>query len=220
MNHRNRLAAGVFSLALIGATGVCHGVWTGRWHAAPDLTPMIAALDRIPMNIGQWHGKPASLDPGEIERTGASGSWMRTYEHESSGEIVSVLLIVGRPGPVAVHSPDVCYPAAGYEASEAPVHQRVTAKNGTTAEFWKVDFRKEMVPIPGRLRIYWAWRGSGGWSAPLTPRLAFAREDCLYKLYVVRSLPPSPENDRSDASVDFIETFLTQFDDQRVHAQK
>lgn len=145
---------------------------------------------------------------------------MRTYEHESSGEIVSVLLIVGRPGPVAVHSPDVCYPAAGYEASEAPVHQRVTAKNGTTAEFWKVDFRKEMVPIPGRLRIYWAWRGSGGWSAPLTPRLAFAREDCLYKLYVVRSLPPSPENDRSDASVDFIETFLTQFDDQRVHAQK
>jgi hypothetical protein len=210
MTRVKDLAAATIALALVAGTGVCHGLWTARWQAARDFSPLVAQLEHVPLTIGEWDGQSERLDPQEITQAGVAGGWLRHYQNRANGERVTVMLIVGRPGPVSVHTPDVCYPASGYEPDGSAVRRAVTGRDGRHAEFWAADFQKDVTPVPARLRVHWAWGARGRWSAPFTPRLAFANQDVLYKLYVVRSLPLTDDRDRRDASIDFIETFISE----------
>ena len=59
-----------------------------------------------------------------------------------------------------------------------------------------------------QLRIFWTWFGDGTWQAPDSPRLTFAHLPVLYKLYVVRELPPRPERLEQDPSLDLLQQLL------------
>jgi hypothetical protein len=59
-----------------------------------------------------------------------------------------------------------------------------------------------------QLRIFWTWFGDGTWRAPESPRLAFAPLPALYKLYVVRELPPRGERSEDDPSLDLLRRLL------------
>ena len=45
---------------------------------------------------------------------GAVGQISRVYTNPTKGLTVSVLLLCGLPGNISTHTPDVCYPGAGY----------------------------------------------------------------------------------------------------------
>jgi hypothetical protein len=76
--------------------------------------------------------------------------------------------------------------------------------------FWHGQFNKPNAAIPQRLDIYWGWSRDGAeWSAPNNQRVTFARYHSLYKLYVVRNNPQSP--DAEEAIVrDFLQRLLAE----------
>ena len=171
------------------AAAVAHGTLTGRWHPLPPLDEYTSQLTRVPLVVGEWSGVDVPLaDADDLGRAGIAGHLHRRYVQSSTQEAVTVLLVCGRPGPISVHTPDVCYRSAGYTAVGDPGTTAVPLGNRTVA----FHFRR-FAPPAGRigardLEIRWAWDASNGVSAPDNPRLTFAREPALYKLYVIREL--------------------------------
>src|SRR5690606_20435454 len=95
-----------------------------------------------------------------------------------------MVMVCGSPGPISVHTPDVCFAGIGYEMMTEPKRLQLGMPDGRTAEFWWADFRRPnagQVPI---LRTFWSWRDQGTWMVVDHPRLEFAASPVLYKLYV------------------------------------
>jgi hypothetical protein len=187
----SRLPFLVGLVVLLGA-GIVHGVWTGRWRPSREVADAAARLDALPDDVGAWKGEPYEQDPEELRLTGAAGHWSRTFTDPATGEKVLVVLLCGKGTHMVVHRPEHCYRSVGYEPDAPPVHALVEPAGRPAAEFWTGGFTREEASGPAFLRIFWAWRGAGGppsvgWSAPSSPRLAFARQGALYKLYVIRA---------------------------------
>jgi len=176
-----RLVPALTALTLLVATGVVHGLWTERWRPSDALEQAAARLADVPLQIGDWQGKAIDVDAEAFAQAGARGYWARSYTRPG-GDSVLVVLMCGRPGKMAVHTPEVCYSGAGYELFEAPTAQ--VMRDDTDVEhgvFWSGRFTKQTGGSD--LRLYWAWGEGYDWQAPTNPRWTFRGQPFLYKLY-------------------------------------
>src|SRR4051812_14378566 len=104
----------LISTAIVLLGGSVRGVWTHRWASDPDLEMASTRLDRVPMTIGDWTGQSVEYNEKDFSRAGIEGGLLRRYVNRRNGDAVTLLIVCGRPGPISVHTPEVCYPAAGY----------------------------------------------------------------------------------------------------------
>jgi hypothetical protein len=199
-------------IPLLLAYGVAEGLWTDRWGPSAELAQAAERLARLPDRVGPWAGQDEELNPRQVRLAELSGHLLRHYTHPGSGERLTVLAVCGRAGPVAVHSPEVCYGGAGFHPSRQRVRHRVEAEGlPTPPEFWSERYQKE-AGVPEFLQIHYAWHGGAGWSAADNPRLAFARARAVSKLYVVRRLARPDEPAEDDPIPDFLRLFIPQLD--------
>lgn len=196
-------------ILLIGA-GLVHGAWTNRWNPSPAIAALGTRIDSIPMAFGGWKGVSFEIPSREIRMAGATSYLARRYTNAELGASISVLIVSGLPGDVSSHTPDVCYPGAGFTLnSPKPVEVQYGPERR------KGSFRTALATRggtnPSALQLFWAWNSSRGWSAPDDPRWSFVSVPALSKLYVVResSSAAPPEG---DPAVQFLEAFLTQVD--------
>jgi hypothetical protein len=198
---------------VLAVSGFVHGHWTNRWGSGNELEEAVARLDNIPLVVGEWRGQDFRL-PAE-ETAGANLAGYRAWRYENrKGQQVTALLVCGLPGPVSVHTPDVCYSGAGYEMAGDPLPVMVSAGGPSDrAGFLAASFRKGGPLSTSGLRIYWGWNAAGTWETPGEPRWAFARYKALYKLYVLRENSPRDATDlRKDPCVDFMSVYLPEVD--------
>jgi hypothetical protein len=206
MLHKLSIAG---ALVILAGTGLFHRSWTDHARSAPAVKAAAQKVASIPMAIGSWRGQDLELDATEMARVGYVGACWRRYEDTSSGKVVSMLLVCGLPGPVSVHTPDVCYAGAGFEMSSDP--KRVTLHPGSAdAEFWKAEFTKPKDLVRSKLRIYYTWTDGQAWKAVENPRLSFSDAPVLYKLYVVCEV--SNVSDANDAAREFILQLVPELD--------
>jgi len=199
------------ALPLVVAYGLGEGLWTGRWHRDAALDRAVARLENVPMQIGDWQGKADELDAKQAEAGNIDGYLLRRYTHARTGETITVLLVCGRPGPIAVHPPDVCYGGAGYTVMAPPARATVTGEAPAgSAEFWGAVFEKKDAALPDRLAIRWAWGAGGQWTASDHPRVSFARAAALYKLYVICTAPGGDKPDAEVPSREFLPPLLAE----------
>jgi hypothetical protein len=197
--------------AVVAAEGYVHGLWTQRWQNSPELTQAVARLDLMPLTVGNWRGTESrKLKDREIQLAGFAGYVQRRYERPD-GATVSVLLACGRAGPLSVHTPEVCYAGAGFEAAGDPARESFqTVKGSGPTEFWKAKFTK---PGTGQhLRVFWSWRARGGWLAADSPRLTFAGLPALHKMYVVCELATADARQEDAACAEFMALLLPELD--------
>ncbi len=189
-------------LALLGAAAVVHGVWTGRWQGTRALEEAAARVPAVPLAFGDWQGEDRPPDDEAFRAAGAKTYWVRTYRDRRTGEGVTALLMCGPAGRMGVHTPEICYGAAGFDAGGA-VREEVGP-----ARFWTARFRKPGPAGDSALRIHWGWSAGGPWRAPENPRWAFFGEPFLYKLYVVRDVSADDEPADREASSRFLQALL------------
>jgi len=203
-----RTLAALAATAFVILTGLAQGYWTYRW--GPPLGQQVAAerLARVPHDVGDWRGEDHQLPEDQIRAAGLSGYVLRSYVNRFTGAAVTLLIVCGPPGPISVHTPDVCYAGAGYQMIRDPVRKTVRAEGPAGgATFWSADFRKQRPgPDPGK-RVVWGWSTGDTWQAVDNPRFDFARARALYKVYVVRDITPARE-DEADASLVFLGRLL------------
>lgn len=192
------------ALPLLVGAGVAEGLWTNRWTSAAALQTAAGRLADVPPSAGAWEGETLPLEKRQADLAGLRGYLYRRYAHATTGDTLSVLVVCGRPGPVAVHTPDVCYGGAGFEKAGRP--ERWNAGHlDAGAQFWSARFKKPGV-TGEQLRIRWAWATAGPWQAADNPRLAFAGSASLYKIYLIQQVTGTEDS----AAEDFLRRFLPQ----------
>jgi Protein of unknown function (DUF3485) len=207
MTNILRLTAAAFVIGV----GLVHGSWTNRWRPAPALTALGGRLESLPMVIGDWTATPYQLPPRELAAAGAVGSLSRRYTDASRGVTVSVLLLSGLPGDICTHTPDACYPGAGFTLGPAAVFSRGYGSPERPAEFRTALATRGGVN-PSVLRIFWSWNDTHGWSAPENQRWKFAAVPALCKLYVIRETAGREVDPRNDPCNDFLALLLPELD--------
>lgn len=202
------------ALLIIGAA-IYQGSIEGRWGssgASEEVQAFAARLDNIPENIGDWEGKDVAVDPQVLQVSGAVGALSRTYTNRyRPDERVSIYLMCADRRAVSTHTPDKCYAAAGFKATDYPQPYQLAAESMAGAD--KADqtkagetkaadgdhaanevallnsaFVKETPQGVERLRVFWAWSKDGNWIAPEgDSRWALQGGDAWYKLYIISS---------------------------------
>jgi hypothetical protein len=158
----------------------------------------------MPSDVGEWRGVDMEYNPRDFASTGVGGVRIRRYTNPR-GDRVVIMLVCGRPGPLAVHTPDACYVAAGFVPRGTP-RRRAEAYG---SEFMVARFYKQATSaVPEALQIRWAWSDGGAWGAPEFPRLTYAGRPVLHKLYVIRDVTSGVEDEESDPSARFLRDLL------------
>jgi uncharacterized protein DUF3485 len=186
---------------LLLAEGYVYGLWTNRWQSNDDvLRSACARLEQVPMIIGDWHGSPlVEISAQEKQQAGFAGYIRRSYKNVRNGAAMSILVACGRPGPISVHTPDICYRGAGYEPTDA-IKKHTEKLKESSVEMWQADFRKSDGVSPSQLHVLWSWTTGDVWKAPDNPRVAFAGAPALYKLYVIQETMAEDPNSAKTCS--------------------
>jgi hypothetical protein len=196
--------------ALVLVAGGIQGIMISRWTTDHSLERAAARLDHVAMTIGDWKGQTVEQNTKDLARAGIVGGLLRRYVNHRNGAVVTLLIVCGPPGPISVHTPEVCYAGAGYDVLGPRVRCSVApGSKGTPAEFWKIRLRKQRTIAPEYLGIHYAWSAAGDWQAPDgDARLTFAGSPSLYKMYVVRQFTSADEPQEADPSLELIGALL------------
>ncbi len=195
---------------LILGSGVAAGVFTNRWEPAADFGPIQSRMDTVPMTLGQWTGRPTAMERDDLDVGGIRAHLAREYRDARSDRLIQVLLVAGKPGPIGVHTPDVCFQGAGYVQTSNPPPNALGASD---ARFWSAGFVKKDSAAPSRILVFWGWNDGNGWEATdhYSVRLRYSLRPVLYKLYIVTELRRSGET-VPDVLGDFPERLLPELD--------
>jgi hypothetical protein len=204
-----RLLPALAALGVILLAGVVDGVYSGRWVHSEALDQAIARLRTVPTAFGDWEATEFPLTEAIVARAGFSGYLSRRYKNRLTGQEISVLLACGRPGPISVHPPEVCFGGAGYKIQGAKDTQIIRCGAGMPpAHFFTAQFGKAASAVPDQLRLYWSYTAVGDWQAVTAPRLTFGWQPALFKLYVGQNLSPTENRPDADPCVGFIKEFV------------
>jgi hypothetical protein len=198
----------VAGIGLLLGSGYLNSRWTNTRFSPAVLEEAASRFDDLPYEVGDWHGQDGEIAKRILKASGAERILLRHYSNPRIGGKLDVLMVCGRPGPVAAHTPDACYGGAGEEVGD-PVDRTIELKEPMApAPFKMVRVRTGVgTANPGEMEVLWSWVADGCWQTPWSPRLKFARYPYLYKLYIVRTLAED-EAPGSDASVAFLQLLL------------
>ena len=198
---------------VLGVTAV-QGVWTDRWssqNVAADLQQKADLLQtRFPKRFGAWElSQELPSDPKQLERAGAVGHISRLYANKETGAKVSAFVVCATPHNASGHTPDRCYPGAGFEIAETEHRQSIPLADGRTAETFTGTFSKTRQT----LRVFWTYGLDGRWIAPQIARIELAGTTAVYKLYVIIDETSLPGGRSSLVCADFLSSLLPAFDE-------
>jgi len=212
MNKSLPIAVAVIVMVL---TAWVQGRWSERWGtpvSSEEVEQWVSRMDNIPLEIGDWVGHELERDEEQFKASKASGSMSRQYEIPGSGRSVHVSLMCGTARNVAIHTPDKCYVAAGFNMVSQP-EKFILQTEDSAAEFFTTAFTKEEIESGlSRMRIFWSWNADGRhWIAPgghVTAKVPLSRHRMLYKLYIVTAIPSVSQSASENPYRDFIEQLL------------
>jgi hypothetical protein len=206
MRLRNILLAG--AAILLAVTTYQQGIMSERWGTFPELELFAQRLPSVPSTVGEWVGNDIQdVDQREREIARIVGSLSRSYK-DSKGNTVNVFLVCGRLSDMYYHTPERCYPAAGYVMGGSTADISVPAGKAD-ARFKSASFQKSDQKDYGR--IYWSWSVGKSWETSDQSKWRFQGQRAMYKLYVVCK-DPQGDSGESNAealpAVDFLKAFV------------
>jgi hypothetical protein len=148
------------------------------------------AVSRLPETIGRWRLEASEpLDDTALRMLECRAYQSRQYTHETTGEKVNFLLLVGPAGTLVAHTPEVCYTSTDFQLFGKTRVETVRGSGAQADSFGSVALKSKSLNWQNQL-VYYAWRPYGGhWQAPANPRLSLCGHPMLYKLQLSVSAP-------------------------------
>ena len=181
-------------------------------------------LDAFPDRIGHWEGKTSELDELVIKVANCDAYKNLRFLNNQTGRAVDFTIMVGQPGQMSEHVPEVCYLAGGYTlVTRDPEAKAPDSKTGirkvsladitggkVTGELASIEFVHPR--FDQSLRVYHGWFDGKTWSRPDYPRFEFFNRDMLYRVQIAAFLQPDPlageRNVRIDVGAEFLRDSL------------
>ncbi len=179
MHDTHWIFASLCAIGLVGLGGWIHGELANRWGVGTDVIALGERLRQVPLELGAWRAHAdEELSESTLSLLECKGYLKRSYVHQGTGEVVSVAVMFGPKGPIAVHTPEICYSSRDVQQNEK--RQAVAMDyDGKENHFWKLSFLKNTLD-KGKLSVMYAWSDGGAWQASEAPR--FWRTNYLYKI--------------------------------------
>lgn len=200
--------AGGIAIGLIVMGGALYGSYSQRWGPPADLVAMGQAVEEMPEQIGDWVmiGE-APMAKSAIDMLECVGYVNRKYQHSKTGQIIDLAILVGPPGPIAVHTPEICFSSRAYDQETERREVEIVSDDGHTNSFWCLEFITKNV-LANKLRVYYAWSLGSNWTAAEAPRYQFAAEPALFKLQMSAEIPPGELGEKGDAGKEFLQALI------------
>jgi Protein of unknown function (DUF3485) len=201
-------------------TGWLQGSLTNRWGTPRGANRAADSLPQVSLSgAGNWrvrHETPLSDDALKILQCPAHIG--RVYEHQQTGDLVTLMVIIGPPGPVSVHTPDICYVGRDYAVDGD--RRKVSIKNAESADhtFWDLPLKNNVDGVP--LRVLYGWSTGTQWEAATYPRIGYGGFSHLYKLQMSVITSPASKATGFDPAENFLESFLPQLQPYLVEASR
>jgi EpsI family protein len=116
VGRRATVVAAVMGVVLMLSSGVGYRLlaqYLSRPTTEKPLPP--GTLSRLPLQIGEWHGKDVPLDQAIVKRTRTDDHVSRQYLRDGGRDTVWLFVAYGvRARDLEPHHPEVCYPSAGW----------------------------------------------------------------------------------------------------------
>lgn len=184
---KNQLAGTGLLLTVIGLT-IASGIAVragGKPGSDADFPAIAERMASFPNTIGDWRQISApAMAPEALRELQCEGHIDRVYENPASGRVAHALMLLGPPGTISAHTPEVCYSSKDYEILGEPRSVEMTVESGAKHRFWLVRVRRRDA-AQQVLHVYYAWSTDSTWRASATPRLEFTFSPQLYKCQVV-----------------------------------
>lgn len=180
-------------------------------------------LKLVPKKVGDWQGEDKPVDPNVKETAGAVGAAVsRDYRNSRTGERVDLWLIVGHARDISAHTPNICYPAAGFEAraKESSLYPLMVPGLPETPFLTNTFYKEDEISGRRLIRVFWTWynpeaKGNDGkvvWDAPQNARWHFGNARALYKMYFTSEMHDQMETAEQSACLHFARDFLPELD--------
>ena len=194
----------LFSLGivlLVGLTilsGILYGRMSNRWGHSFETLSAANKLKEIPRQFGDWRLQSSEdLDEASLTELDPAGYFVRSYGNRKTRDVVGVMLVLGPPGRISVHTPEVCFGSRNYERRSEREQVAIRDAGGADDEFWALDYKMNGVR-GGQLRVYYAWSAGDRWLALKDARFWSAGLPYLYKIQLSGLLPPGTANPPTD----------------------
>lgn len=209
----------VLLIATVGA-GVLHGRLSGRWGV--EATAQSAAEELasdFPKAFGNWQQVTENPLGDEVVKVLQCPAYIsRTFRHEQTGDRATVAVLLGPPGPISVHTPEICYSSREYTISGARRKVTVKSTEGVEQAFWELPLKANDVHA-AESRVLYGWSNGRIWEAANWPRFSYGGLSHLYKLQVSIVTNSTTKPAEFDAGRDFLEAFLGQLQSRLVEAR-
>lgn len=218
MRYLTRTMMLTVAVILTLVSGVIHGRLSNRWGVPAEITTAAERLEAMPGEFGDWkllESKPLSTTA--IEMLQCAGYVNRVYVHQESGEMVMVAVLLGPPGPIAVHTPEICYSSKNYTIEEPRHDVAIEGDDASEHHVWAMTFRTTDVDA-NILRVCYAWSDGTVWQAASQPRVSYAGRPLLYKLQLACHVSPSIDLEKRDPGREFLRDFLPAVQEHLVSA--
>jgi len=200
------------AVLFVAGTTYLHGRMTDRWagkNVSEELVRAGTLLEsRFPQGFGEWvFDENLTTDARLLEKAGAVGHVWKAFKREGSGAKVSVFMVCATPHDASGHTPDRCFPGAGFEIGETEHRVTVPMSKTTVGEAFSGTFRKSGQTI----RVFWTYCVDTRWVAPQIARIELADAPAVYKLYAMIDETSLPQGMGERLCLEFLADLLPEF---------
>lgn len=208
----SRSWVGLIVLAVVSIAGdrLCRSMVSGG-NQEQMLTVAGEAVDKLPESIGAWRAvESPDLPESALAMLQCRAHKSRVYVNDETGERVSMILLVGVPGPLVAHTPEICYGSSAFEIIGGTEPEVVRGTGDQADTLNRVRFQSKTLGGENQ-QVYYGWRPPAGrWKAPKNPRLDLTGWPLLYKIQLATVDGASSENraDRAEPKESVNRRFL------------
>ena len=203
------------ALALTLSSMVAHGWIRHRWGASEQTERLGKSMHEMPTEFGDWELRESKeVDPVAVKLLECEGSCFdKVYvNRDPQSDRGRPRCFFGPSGPIATHSPAVCYRNSDYRIIET-----IPLTVGDD-EFQLMVMERNSVDRT-RMHVVYGWRFEDRWETPESPRRHFMFKPHLYKLQIVLWHPNdadfqrvgAEESDKAQEDVSLARSFLSSF---------
>ena len=154
----------------------------GRWAHSENLVETGAKLSQLPATCGDWE----LVEKQELATRVQPNFYAATVQKSDSiaikatGTVVTIAVLFGPRGPIAVHRPEICYSSVG--TKQIGVRKKKTVfVDSAKQRFWQAQFSQDKSKT-ATLDVWYGWSDGDDWVAAENPR--FWMTSNLYKLQI------------------------------------
>jgi len=168
-------------------------------------------LDTLPTMLNSWKGETTVMDDQLVRATGSTDRVTRRYIDQRTGVGLDVIILYGPTSDMFIHSPELCYPKAGYHSfGDAKTCDVPVAKE-------KVPFRS-VVYAKGEggqteiQEVYYSWRYNGRWTPQVSGPKESQRIPGMYKVQIARRVSSTENRDLDNPAEAFLEVLIPELE--------